>query len=232
MQFTQFSLREAMLYIRKLQTALPTAVGAGIMLASSAAMATPMINLEITDTDSGASQTFSSGTGSGSTQDLVVNDNDIFGYDLLVSVDADDFTRTDQLIETNITAEAADSTPTGRLEFDLQASNFTGFSGNTRVSTITTPSLVSADLDVESSVNGTTILDEENLSAGSTVTSSQPVPMSSPYTIQHLSQIELGQGETSFDTSTTVPAPATLGLMGAALIGLGVAARRRRDVGV
>lgn len=219
-----------MSYTRRSKAALLTAVSAGMMLASSAAMATPTLELTVTNTATGGTDSFSGSAISSETSDLG-GSGTLGDYQFDVSATATDLTRTDELFEVNITT-STDSAPSGRLETDLVASGYTGFSGLTRASSVITPTSVDDDLDIETSVDGTTILDEENLTGADAVSGSQYVSMSSPYTIRHFSEIEHDSIDTTtFDTTTTVvPAPATLGLMGAALIGLGVAARRRRDL--
>ena len=213
---------------RKCKAELPAIIAAGVVLFSGTAMAQPMLDLTVNNT-AGGSQTFSGAAIGPGISDLSASGT-LGGYEFELAATATDGNGLDELFEVSINTSVVQS-PAGRLEFDLVGSGYTGFSGPTQAGSEVTPSSVDGDLDVETSVGGTTVLDAEDLSTSVDASDSRLVSLTSPYSIRHFSEVEQGSlgDTTTFDTTTAVPAPATIGLLGAGLLGLGIAARRRVD---
>jgi hypothetical protein len=217
-----------MSYKNGLKATLPNILAAAVLVVSSPAAAAPVIELTATNTATNTSQTFT-GTQETSpdTQQLDVS-GDLGDYSFSVNVTATDEARRDELFDVNIDT-TTDASPEGRLELDLIASGYTGFSGPTPTTSVVTPSSVVDDLDIQTFVDGSQVLNAQNIPEGSDPFAAETVSISSPYAIRHLSVVEHNTDDTStFDTTTeTIPVPSTLALLGAGLVGLGVAVRRR-----
>ncbi|MEM8988711.1 MAG: hypothetical protein AAGC95_18530 [Pseudomonadota bacterium] len=105
-----------------------------------------------------------------------------------------------------------------------------GYSVANAVSSVTPTQ--SPSLDFKSTVDGVVVLDVAGLTSGASASAGAAInPLSNPFTIEHVAVITHAVGATTtFDATTVVSAnePGLLGLFGLGLIGLGIAARRRK----
>lgn len=102
--------------------------------------------------------------------------------------------------------------------------------GTVQWGTTITPTNINGELDFSTIIDGTVVNMFDDLSTGESSASGSVSVGDSPSSLAHVSTINQidGDGVTSFDATTTVPLPGTLGLIGFGLICLRVAVTQKQ----
>jgi hypothetical protein len=118
---------------------------------------------------------------------------------------------------------------TSTLTFTLVAAGFTTRQGsNELVSQFGGTAANGGSLSASNSLNGVALFSTGSQTGGFGVNNDTPVDATGTYSLGTTVRItQTGTGQSSFDSSVSVPEPGTLGLLGLAMLGLGLARKRK-----